>query len=262
MIADLAGVGGNLQDQPIFGVSHSINLPVQQQLLQQPEALTQLLQNGSGPLSSLNGLIAFEKIPRPFRSNFSSVALKALGKLPQDWPEVEYLTSTAAAPDGSSLGLMSAALSAPLSRGNVSIISSDISTPPSIDLGWYTDSANADAQISIAAFKRLRQAFDKISNITTSPELSPGSTVQSDQDILTYIRNTSIPLYHAGGTCAMGRVNDTRAVVDGQARVHGVQNLRVVDMSAVPFIPPGHPQATAYMLAEKIAEDIRKGVLQ
>lgn len=182
-----------------------------------------------------------------------------MDKLPADWPEVEYLTSTNAAPDGSSIGRISAALSAPFSRGKVTITSSRISDPPSIDLGWYSDPANVDTQVAIAAFKRIRQAFNKIPNITVGPELSPGPTVQTDQDILTYIRNTSIPLYHAGATCAMGRRNDTQAVVDGHGRVYGVQNLRVVDLSAVPFVPPGHPQATVYMLAEKIAEDIRKG---
>lgn len=56
----------------------------------------------------------------------------------------------------------------------------------------------------------------------------------------------------------MGRGDETMAVVDSKARVYGVEGLRVVDASAFPFLPPGHPQATVYMLAEKIAEDIRK----
>ena len=55
----------------------------------------------------------------------------------------------------------------------------------------------------------------------------------------------------------MGKQGDANAVVDSQARVFGVQGLRVVDMSAAPFTPPGHPQATVYMLAEKIAADIQ-----
>ena len=54
----------------------------------------------------------------------------------------------------------------------------------------------------------------------------------------------------------MGRVDDPMAVVDSKARVIGVNNLRVVDASAFPLLPPGHPQATVYMLAEKIADDI------
>ena len=42
---------------------------------------------------------------------------------------------------------------------------------------------------------------------------------------------------------AMGKINDTNAVTDSRARVYGVSNLRVVDTSAFPFLPPGHPQA-------------------
>ncbi|KAL9129094.1 MAG: hypothetical protein Q9217_002366 [Psora testacea] len=260
VLADLAGVGQNLQDQPVFVISQPINLPIQAHLLQDPESLTQFLQEAAGPFSSLNGLIAFEKVPQLLRSNFSRAALHALESLPADWPEVEYLAATTAGPAGLSLGLIEAALSAPLSRGNITIASSDISVPPVINMGWYTDDANADAQVAVAALKRLRQAYATVPNILAGPELTPGPTVQTDQDILTYIRNSSIPLYHAGATCAMGRVGDTQAVVDAHARVMGVQNLRVVDISALPFVPPGHPQATVYMLAEKIANDIKKGL--
>ena len=127
-------------------------------------------------------------------------------------------------------------------------------------MGWYTDDASADAQVAVAALKRIGQAFATITNMTARPELAPGPTIQTDQDILTYIQNSTIPLYHAGATCAMGKVGDRGAVVDAHARVIGVKNLRVVDMSAVPFVPPGHPQATVYMLAEKIADDIQRGI--
>lgn len=57
----------------------------------------------------------------------------------------------------------------------------------------------------------------------------------------------------------MGKKNDTMAVVDTVGRVYGVENLRVVDASIFPLLPPGHPQATIYALAEKIAEDIKMG---
>jgi choline dehydrogenase len=58
----------------------------------------------------------------------------------------------------------------------------------------------------------------------------------------------------------MGMANDTMAVVDSHARVMGTKNLRVVDASAFPELPPGHPMSTVYMLAEKIADDIKKGM--
>lgn len=57
----------------------------------------------------------------------------------------------------------------------------------------------------------------------------------------------------------MGQRNDSLAVVDTLARVYGVQNLRVVDVSTFPILPPGHPQSTVYGLAEKIADAIVKG---
>ena len=44
---------------------------------------------------------------------------------------------------------------------------------------------------------------------------------------------------------AMGRANDSMAVVDTKGRVFGVRSLRVVDSSIFAFLPPGHPQATA-----------------
>ena len=54
----------------------------------------------------------------------------------------------------------------------------------------------------------------------------------------------------------MGMQNDSMAVVDKDAKVFGVKNLRVVDVSALPLLPPGQPQGTIYMLAEKIADRI------
>lgn len=63
VISDLSGVGQNLWDQLIFSVASEINLPVQPQLITEPSAASQFLSSASGPYSSLNGMIAFEKIP-------------------------------------------------------------------------------------------------------------------------------------------------------------------------------------------------------
>lgn len=74
----------------------------------------------------------------------------------------------------------------------------------------------------------------------------------------------------------MGPASDSMAVVDSHARVYGVQRLRVVDASAFPFLPPGHPQSSicefshcrasnfAFLtsidaLAEKIADLMKNG---
>jgi choline dehydrogenase len=262
VLSDLAGVGQNLWDQLLFSVAKEVDIPVQGQFLTESQniatATSEFLNDGAGPFSSFNGMIAFEKIPQALRSNFSKAALAALAQFPTDWPEIEYATGTSVTASGGSLALIEAALSAPLSRGNVTIGSADITTPPVINMAWLTDPASADAQVAVAAIKRMREAFSAIASITLGQEVAPGPSVQSDADILAYIRSACVTLYHAGATCAMGKKGDPNAVVDSQARVFGVQGLRVVDLSAAPFVPPGHPQATVYMLAEKIAHDIMR----
>jgi choline dehydrogenase len=68
--------------------------------------------------------------------------------------------------------------------------------------------------------------------------------VSSDADILALIKKSVGSVFHASCTCAMGKASDKNAVVDSNANVIGVNRLRVVDASAFPFLPPGHPMAT------------------
>lgn len=98
----------------------------------------------------------------------------------------------------------------------------------------------------IAIFKRVRQAFqsDAMAPTVIGEEYYPGPAVQSDEEILKYIHDNVMTLWHPAGTCKMGTRDDAGAVVDSEARVFGVQGLRVVDASALPFLPPGHPQST------------------
>lgn len=151
-------------------------------------------------------------------------------------------------------------LVAPLSRGNISINSSDPTHPPVINPNWFTHPA--DQEVGIAAYKRAMAALTAApiteNNITIGPRTSPDVNLATDAEILEEIKNTFQFLYHASATCKMGKANDEMAVVDSKARVYGLRNLRVVDASVFPFLPPGHPQSTVYMLAEKIADDVRR----
>jgi choline dehydrogenase-like flavoprotein len=80
-------------------------------------------------------------------------------------------------------------------------------------------------------------------------EVTPGSNVTSDKDVLDFIMSNSYQNWHASCTCRMGRVNDSMAVVDSRARVIGVHGLRVVDASSFALLPPGHPQSTVCELS-------------
>lgn len=147
---------------------------------------------------------------------------------------------------------------APLSRGNVTIASNDAVDLPIVNPAWLTDPT--DQEVAVVSIKRIRELWGAMSDVTTGPEYFPGTAnVSTDEQMLNYVRDVLAPVWHASCTCAMGKQGDPMAVVDSNARVFGVQGLRVVDASIFPFLPPGHLQSTVYALAEKIADDILNG---
>ena len=203
-------------------------------------------------------LLAWEKVPDPLRSHFTKDALDDLAKFPEDWPEIEWLSVggffgyqqnfiLGGPRDAYNYATMAMALVAPVSRGNLSISSADMNDQPLINPNWL--SSPTDQQVAVAAYKRVRQFFDTpaMKTIEIGPEYFPGSGVQTDAQILELIRESFGTVYHASSTCSMGKTTDKMAVVDSHARVIGVQNLRVVDASAFPLLPPGHPMATVCM---------------
>jgi len=162
-------------------------------------------------------------------------------------------------PTSESYAQLATALVAPLSRGNVTINSTDMRDLPIISPNWLTKPADID--LGIQAFKRQREVWESkaMQGVTIGEEFAPGLSVTTDAEIEHCIRETAVQLYNASCTCKMGLANDTMAVVDSKARVFGVHSLRVVDSSAFPLLPPGYPQSTVYMLAEKIADNIKNG---
>ena len=273
VIKDLPGVGQNMWDHILFGPNRRVNVITGSASLNSPAVAarlaTQFRTNGSGPLAAFGaGYYGWETLPQPYRSNLSSTALNALATFPSDWPELEWLPisaylgyqtnrQTEDPRDGYNYATINPGLIAPLSRGNVTISSSNMADPPLINPNWLSDPT--DEELAVQGFKRAREIWDVLAQdgVTVgAAEYLPGLNVTSDADILAFIQASAMTIYHAAATCKMGKSNDTMAVVDSQARVYGTQNLRVVDASAFPFLPPGHPQSTIYALAEKITADI------
>jgi choline dehydrogenase len=269
VLSDLPGVGQSLQDHPLAEIIHRVNVNTASKLVNDPAYAAQAgmdyLTNQTGPLTQPSSIIAWEKLPPSLLSN---ATLQKIATLTDDWPEIEYLAidaylgfnrqyETADPDDGFNYASLAFALQAPFSRGNVSISSDDVSDPPVINPNWLTD--HADIDMMIAGFKRVRQVYAAIAEVTIGDEVLPGKNVTTDDQILEYIKEALVFIYHAAGTCAMGKEGDSMAVVDSKARVFGVNGVRVVDASVFPFLPAGHPQGTCYMLAEKIADDIKNG---
>ena len=86
------------------------------------------------------------------------------------------------------------------------------------------------------------------------PEISPGDDVRTDDEVDAWVADHAVTGYHPCGSCRMG--TDDMAVVDPQGRVHGVQGLRVVDSSLMPFITNGNLNAPTIMIGEKASDYI------
>jgi choline dehydrogenase len=118
-----------------------------------------------------------------------------------------------------------------------------------------------DQQIAVAGMKFARKLCetDALKPYRDSETL-PGPDVQTDTELLDYIRANGSTVYHAVGSCRMGI--DDEAVVDPDLRVRGLGGLRVVDASVMPTITSTNTNATTIMIAEKAADIIRgqKGV--
>jgi choline dehydrogenase len=224
--------------------------------------LQQYIDLAAGPYSSAGGYLSFEKLPASLRGNFSAHTNSVLAALAADEPEIEYVVFgfPSFIPGFLTIGAISAVILSPASRGTVTISSASVTSPPVIDLGWLSDTA--DQQLAVAAVRRMRQfwassALDPVR--AGAGEILPGAAAQSDADILNYVQNSAATEWHAIGTCAMGKSTDPNAVVDPNGKVYGVTGLRVVDASIFPLSIPGHPQATVYAIAEKIAAAILSG---
>ncbi|KAK7931817.1 GMC oxidoreductase-like protein [Apiospora marii] len=274
VVADRPGVGRNMNDHVYFGIGYRVNVETATALQYgdaQLRAEAAFNAHGTGPLASPGGdFAAYEKIPEAMRAAFAPETRAELAELPDDWPEIQYFTlpnlvgdfwSTPAVPhdDGAMYATLLATLVAPSSLGNVSIASARMRDRPLINPNWMT--TQRDIDLVVAGFKRLRDIFEapSMANLTIGPEFYPGSAVRTDDEIHRQIQESFNTMFHVSSTCRMGKESDAYAVVDNHARVYGVKNLRVVDASAFPFLPPGLPQATVYMLGEKIADSIKNG---
>jgi choline dehydrogenase-like flavoprotein len=85
-------------------------------------------------------------------------------------------------------------------------------------------------------------------------EKTPGDKVRTDAEIEAFIRRTAITAHHPAGTCSMA---GPHAVLDPDMRVKGIENLRVVDASAMPDMVGAHINACVLMMAEKASDMIR-----
>jgi len=138
----------------------------------------------------------------------------------------------------------------PDSRGTVHIRSADPAEAPAIHPNFL--STESDRIVAVESVRLTRRIIEQPAMARFSPtEFRPGPSVQGDADIVRAVGEISTPIFHAGGTAAMG--SGPQAVVDDELRVHGVEGLRVADASIMPTITSGNTNAPTIMIGEKAA---------
>ena len=142
----------------------------------------------------------------------------------------------------------------PESLGSIHIRSADPKDQPAIRFNFLADPIDQRAMID--GFRMMRKIIDAAPmDIYRDEEYSPGPSVGSDDEILTWIRNNSQTAYHPIGTCRMGP--GPNAVVDDRLKVHGLEGLRIADASIFPTMPSGNTNAPSIMVGEKAADLLR-----
>ena len=136
-------------------------------------------------------------------------------------------------------------------RGSLKITSSDPRTHPALRFNYL--STENDRREWIEAIHVARSILEQPAFAPyDGGEISPGPSVQSDEEILDWVARDAETALHPSCTCAMGTVVDPATM-----RVYGLDGIRVVDASVFPFVPNGNIYAPVMMVAEKAADLIR-----
>ena len=227
VVADLPGVGQNLQDH--------ILVPVPYEATQ--DLHTAITSNGCAE----TGLFLHSEINQGIAPDLELI----FG--PIMWAPPGYPNSGVGF-----TGLI--ALVHPENIGSVKLRSPNPKDTPMIRLNYLQ--SQSDVQKLVEGVKLMRQllqtsGFDEF----RGREVAPGADVTSDEALAAYVRETCGTVFHPIGTCKMG--TDPMAVVDPELRVHGVEGLRVVDASIMPTPIAGHTNAPTIMIGEKAADLIK-----
>lgn len=159
---------------------------------------------------------------------------------------------------GSELGIaLAPCIMKPQSRGRCRILSSDPMAPPDVVVNCLADPEDArlikeGVRLAwrILQDPALRQHVDRVLTWNNSL-VNRDSSLESA--IATFVR----PGWHAVGTARMGLAQDPDAVVDAHGKVHGIEQLWIVDASIMPTVPSVPTALSCMMLAEELAAELR-----
>ncbi len=233
VIRDLPGVGSNLRDHPLVYVDTAL-----QPGYVEPDFTGSRIQT----------MLRFTTSGSPSRNDMQL-----------------YVNNVASGPSplGSGPGSdrailrMTCILQKAVSAGELRLVSPDPHDKPQIDYRYLR--SDEDRRRLREAVRLCREilaqpAFEHIAAEPVSPTVPE---LDSDDALDAWLRRNVFTTFHTSGSCKMGPADDPMAVVDQYCRVHGVNNLRVVDISICPDVVRANTNATAVMIGERAAEFFR-----
>ncbi|MFW7378424.1 MAG: choline dehydrogenase [Oligoflexus sp.] len=247
VVHDLPGVGENLQDHLELYVQYASKKPVSLypslKMWNQPKiGLEWLFKNkgvGASNHFEAGGFVrSNDQVEYPnLQFHFLPIAIRYDGSAPKEGHGFQL-----------HVGPMNSDV-----RGRIKVKSSDPTAAPSILFNYLsTEQERREWVEAIQCSRKIveQPAFDEF----RGAELAPGKEFQTDEEILDFVAKEGESAYHPSCTCKMGY--DDMAVVDADLKVHGIENLRVVDASVMPSITNGNIYAPVMMIAEKAADKI------
>jgi choline dehydrogenase len=244
VVADAPDVGENLQDHYQARVilrlkkKMSLNDQVRNPVELAKMGLQWLFQN-RGPLTVGAGQVGgFARTPhaRDARADVQFNVMPLSVDKPGD-PLHEYSGFSA-----------SACQCRPLSRGRLSIRSTDPLQQPKIEPRYFSEAH--DREVIVSGLEMLREIYRQPAfRDLWDRETMPGPGTATRAELWEFARSKGGTVFHASGTCRMG--GDARSVVDPQLRVRGVERLRVIDASVMPTMTSANTNAATIMIAEK-----------
>ncbi|KIN78062.1 choline dehydrogenase [Sulfitobacter mediterraneus] len=247
VVADRAGVGQNLQDHLELYIQMAASQPIT--LYKHWNVLSKAV---------IGAQWLFTKTGMGASNQFESAAF-VRSKAGVPYPDIQYhFLPIAVRYDGQAAaeGHGFQAHTGPMrskSRGAVSLRSGNPADDPVIRFNYMSHPEDwEDFRTCIRLTREVfaQEAFKPF----VKHEIQPGAEMQTDAELDSFIAEHAESAYHPCGTCKMGAVDDPMAVVDPQARVIGVEGLRVADSSIFPRITNGNLNAPSIMVGEKVSD--------
>ncbi|KAJ6551667.1 aryl-alcohol oxidase, partial [Mycena capillaripes] len=251
-------VGRNASDQPIFGTNWIVNSTqtlesIVANATRFNEAFAEWNRTHTGPFSA-GGIthLSFLRLDDEILASHNFTDPTAGPNSPHF--EVAFTPGAfLATGNGISAAII---LLNPVSRGSVTINSSNPFDSPIIDVGFL--------QSDIDLFT-MRQAVPKLLRFFNAPTwqdylIAPVVDLEnlSEDALDELIRNSAGTAFHLVGTAAMSARNAPYGVVDPDLLVKGAKGLRIIDASVLPFVPSAHTQAASYVIAERGADLVKE----